>query len=271
MTPVRDVVAIVVPVTGPRAAWGALVPPELAGDDDVLVLDDRADPARSAELAAELARDTRVHAVVGHFSSLGARRALESYGRSGAVRVSLPLASAPDVTVHHQDRRLGVVAPMPSDREQVAAVRRHVAEQEGDAVAVVLSEHGALPRLWTQAGGRVVTPAEAAAGSAEHVVVLGELDDTRAAWPTLSALVRSGRRVVLSDDAWVGAAELAHDAGGVGVDVVTTQPDPGALVRAACEHARASLRAGHDASGFVDSWSLPPARWVVTAAAGARG
>lgn len=271
MTQVGGIVAVVVPVTGPRAAWGALVPPEVSGGDDVLLLDDRADPARSADLAAELARDPRVHAVVGHFSSLGARRALESYGLSGAVRVSLPLASAPDVTVHHQDRRRGLLAPMPSDREQVAAVRRHVAEQGGDAVAVVLSEHGSLPRLWTEAGGRVVTPAEATTGTEEHVVVLGELDATRAAWATLCALVRSGRRVVLSDDAWVGAADLAHDAGGVGVDVVTTQPDPGAMVRAACEHARASLRAGHDASGFVDAWSMPAARWVVTDAADARG
>ena len=91
-------VAVVGPLTGPRAAWGRLLEDGVAGLVHAPVawelVDDRGNARHSEARAREIAADGGFAAVAGHFSSQGAWAALPVYHRAGLAAV-LPLATAP--------------------------------------------------------------------------------------------------------------------------------------------------------------------------------
>ncbi|WP_436732086.1 FAD-dependent oxidoreductase [Streptomyces sp. URMC 125] len=91
-------IAVVGPFSGPRAPWGELLKraatahgrPEVSWDFH----DDRGDADHAAHVAEAVVADGGYTAVIGHFNSMGAGRALPHYSRAG-LPLLLPLATAP--------------------------------------------------------------------------------------------------------------------------------------------------------------------------------
>jgi glycine/D-amino acid oxidase-like deaminating enzyme len=117
-------VAVVGPLSGPRAPWGRLLTEAAAalphGRVGWEMFDDQGDAALGATRAREIVSDGGFAAVAGHFNSLGARAALPLYRRAG-LPVLLPLATAPGLG----DDGCGLVLRFcPDDDAQAAAIIR---------------------------------------------------------------------------------------------------------------------------------------------------
>jgi len=112
------------PFSGPRSAFGELLKrgveqakAEAALDVDWVVRDDAADPSRVERLAQELI-GLGVVAVIGHFNSACALRAIPLYRRAGVLFLA-PASTHPDLTAEGA----GLVFRFcPHDRQQVDAV-----------------------------------------------------------------------------------------------------------------------------------------------------
>ncbi|MCD9591933.1 FAD-dependent oxidoreductase [Streptomyces sp. 8ZJF_21] len=117
-------VAVVGPFSGPRAAWGELLTRAAADHGDPGVVwefhDDRGDADAAEGVARALTAEPVVRAVIGHFNSLGAARALPHYRRAG-LPVLLPLATDPDLLASGGG---GALRWCPHDLGQPAAIRR---------------------------------------------------------------------------------------------------------------------------------------------------
>jgi hypothetical protein len=241
--------AIVAPLTGPRARWGRLFPADLLEHPSVTVLDDAADPERSIELARQLAASAGVAAVAGHFSSEAAAGALAVYRRAG-IPVAFPLSSAPGVTREHLNPEPGVIAPMPDNVEQAAALWQS-AGGAGTFAWAGASATG-LAVAWADLDGqlRPGIPEILAEPGVTTLVVLGTLTDAEQA---LGLVAESGRRirVVLSDDSWVGSD--AFDA--FIPEVVTTRPGPAVLVEQCARHMLEAVRLGLTGAEIVALWA----------------
>lgn len=154
----RSRAAIVAPFSGPRSAWGELLQRAALRRDDIewIEIDDEG-RAELGAACARLAIDARAVAVVGHFNSGGAARALPTYARAG-VACLLPLATAPGLT----DLAPGLVLRhCPTDDDQAAAL---VAALGGERVAVVddASPYGArLAERLREAGATWLDAADA--------------------------------------------------------------------------------------------------------------
>jgi hypothetical protein len=241
--------AVVAPLTGPRGRWGRLFPADVLEHPSVTVLDDAADPERSIELARQVAASAGVAAVAGHFSSEAAAGALAVYRRAG-IPVAFPLSSAPGITREHLNPEPGVVAPMPDNVEQAAALWRS-AGGAGTFAWAGASATG-LAVAWAELGGqlRPAVPEILADASVTTLVVLGTLTDAEQA---VGLVAESGRRVrlVLSDDSWVGSDAFA----GVTPEVVTTRPDPAVLVEQCARHMLEAVRLGLSGPEIVALWA----------------
>ncbi|MEU4622033.1 ABC transporter substrate-binding protein [Actinoplanes sp. NPDC023801] len=241
--------AVVAPLTGPRGRWGSLFPADLLKHPAVTVHDDGADPERSVALARQIAATPGIRAVAGHFSSEAAAGALPVYRQAG-IPVAFPLSSAPGVTREHLNPEPGVIAPMPDNVEQAAALWQS-AGGAGTLAWAGASATG-LAVVWAGLGGQLrPTVAEVLAEpGVSTLVVLGTLTDAEHA---LAVVAASGRRipVVLSDDSWVGSA--AWD--GLVPEVVTTRPDPAVLVDRCARHMLEAVRLGLTGAEIVTLWA----------------
>jgi glycine/D-amino acid oxidase-like deaminating enzyme len=140
-------VAVVGPLSGPRAAWGRLLVDAAAALPYARVswnlFDDQGDAAFAAVRAKNVADDGGFAAVVGHFNSLGARAALPVY-RSAGLPVLLPLATAPGLA----DGGSGLVMRLcPDDDAQSAEIVRACRERGLSRIAVAHDGGGYGRRL----------------------------------------------------------------------------------------------------------------------------
>jgi hypothetical protein len=111
-------VAVVGPLTGPRAAWGELLTDGVAAARapvSWVTFDDHGDVSQARARAAEVVADGSFAAVIGHFNSLGAIEALPLY-RGASLPVVLPLATHPDLAGDYALRLC------PDDNAQAAAI-----------------------------------------------------------------------------------------------------------------------------------------------------
>jgi glycine/D-amino acid oxidase-like deaminating enzyme len=152
--PVR--VAAVGPLTGPRASWGKLLTEAAAALAHTPVqwefLDDRGDPGEAVARASEVVSDGGFAAVVGHFSSQGARGALPLY-QAARLPALLPLATAPRLTDGMHDTALRLCS---DDTGQAAAIAAACRERGQRHLTVVSdgSDYGAeLGALLLTTGG----------------------------------------------------------------------------------------------------------------------
>ncbi|WP_340377110.1 FAD-dependent oxidoreductase [Streptomyces sp. SS7] len=119
-------IAVVGPFSGPRAAWGELLTRAAADHGGPGVVwefhDDRGDAEAAERVARALTAQPEpvVRAVIGHFNSLGAARALPHYRQAG-VPVLLPLATDPDLLASGGG---GALRWCPHDLGQPEAIRR---------------------------------------------------------------------------------------------------------------------------------------------------
>ncbi|MEU4254871.1 FAD-dependent oxidoreductase [Streptomyces fradiae] len=125
-TPVR--VAVVGPFSGPRAAWGELLTRAVRARTGAGAIvweahDDLGDADRAALVAEAVVADGGYAAVIGHFNSMGAARALPHY-RAAGLPLLLPLATMPGLL----DGTRGALRWCPDDTGQVAAIHRAAAE-----------------------------------------------------------------------------------------------------------------------------------------------
>ncbi|MFB7510432.1 FAD-dependent oxidoreductase, partial [Streptomyces broussonetiae] len=140
-------VAVVGPFSGPRAAWGELLTRAAAGHTDPGFAwefhDDRGDAEEAERVARALTADpgAGVRAVVGHFNSLGAARALPWYRQAG-LPLLLPLATDPDLLARGGG---GALRWCPHDAGQPGAIRR-AAQDLGIAVPAVVDDGSAYGR-----------------------------------------------------------------------------------------------------------------------------
>jgi hypothetical protein len=243
------ILAVVAPLTGPRGRWGRLFPADLLEHPAVTVFDDAADPERSIALARQIAATAGIRAVAGHFSSEAAAGALPVYRRAG-IPVAFPLSSAPGVTREHLSPEPGVIAPMPDNVEQAAALWQS-AGGAGTYAWAGASATG-LAVAWAELGGQLrpsVTEILAEPG-VTTLVVLGTLTDAEQA---LAVAAASGRRlrVVLSDDSWVGSAAWE----GLTPEVVTTRPDPAVLVEQCARHMLDAVQRDLTGAEIVTLWA----------------
>ena len=90
-------VAVVGPLSGPRAVWGELLTSAVLRHQYPGIVwelhDDRGDVGLARERALQIVADGGYRAVIGHFNSLGAAAALPVY-RSAGIPVLLPLSTA---------------------------------------------------------------------------------------------------------------------------------------------------------------------------------
>ena len=140
-------VAVVGPLSGPRAEWGRLLVDAVAtlpySRISWELFDDQGDAALAAARAQDVVHDGGFAAVVGHFNSLGAHAALPVY-RSAGLPVLLPLATAPGL----QDGASGLVMRFcPDDDAQFAAIVRACRERGLPRVAVAHDGSGYGCRL----------------------------------------------------------------------------------------------------------------------------
>ena len=147
-------VAVVGPLSGPRAAWGRLLVDAAAAFPYSRVswelFDDHGDAALAAARAQDVAGDGGFAAVAGHFNSLGALAALPVYRRAG-LPVLLPLATAPGLS----GGGALVMRFCPDDDAQAAAIVRACRERGLPRVAVAHDGSGYGRRL----AGRVLAAA----------------------------------------------------------------------------------------------------------------
>ena len=139
-------VAVVGPLSGPRAAWGRLLVDAAAAFPYCRVswelFDDHGDAGLAAARAQDVAGDGGFAAVTGHFNSLGAHAALPVYRRAG-LPVLLPLATAPGLC----GGGALVMRFCPDDDAQAAAIVRACRERGLPRVAVVHDGSGYGRRL----------------------------------------------------------------------------------------------------------------------------
>ncbi len=112
-------VAVVGPLTGPRAAWGELLSAGIAASSQAAIrwatFDDRGDIGQARARATEVIAAGGFAAVIGHFNSLGAIEALPLYQDAG-LAVVLPLATSPDIAGEL------AITLSPDDNAQVTAI-----------------------------------------------------------------------------------------------------------------------------------------------------
>lgn len=257
----RRRLALVIPESGPRRQWGALLDESVRDIPDLDVFDDHADPSRSIMLAEHLADDAGIYAVVGHFSSSAARLALPLYAAAG-IHAVYPMSSADNVVTEHLSSTLGVVAPMPPDSYQARAVAAHCVGRR--ATAITLTPGGDAAGTWTELGLTLASdPSDVT--DAEVIFVIGQLDGVVDAWHHIESKMKSGIEVVLSDDSWAGALELARRASdNARLSFVRSQPEPRKLLDLAVSHSVAMRDLNSSTEDFVARWEHGPAYWTVT-------
>lgn len=128
-------VAVIGPLTGPRAVWGELLTDGIAAMRHASVrwvtFDDHGEVALARIRASEVVADGGFGAVIGHFNSLGAIQAMPLYQDAG-LPVVLPLATSPEITGDL------AVRLSPDDNAQAAAIAAACADSVGcDRIAVV--------------------------------------------------------------------------------------------------------------------------------------
>ena len=140
-------VAVVGPLSGPRAAWGRLLVDAAAALPHSRVswslFDDQGDIAFAAARAKDVVDDGGFAAVIGHFNSLGAHAALPLY-RSAGLPVLLPLATAPGLPDGGSQL---VMRFCPDDDAQSAAIVRACRERGLPRIAVAHDGGGYGRRL----------------------------------------------------------------------------------------------------------------------------
>ncbi|MGH8886547.1 MAG: FAD-dependent oxidoreductase [Egibacteraceae bacterium] len=146
--PQRDaLVAVVGPLSGPRAAWGELLTAGIAAVPHAPVrwelFDDRGEVAEAVARAQEVVADGEFAAVVGHFNSMGAREALPVY-RAAGLPALLPLATAPGLLEGMAGTALRLC---PDDVGQAAVIARACRERGQHRLAVVHDGSGYGQRL----------------------------------------------------------------------------------------------------------------------------
>jgi hypothetical protein len=133
-------VAVVGPLTGARTAWGQLLTDGIVAFAAARVrwetFDDQGDVALASQRASEIVTDGGFAAVIGHFSSLGAIRAMPAYRQAG-LAVVLPLATNPDVAAGAEDL---VVRLAPDDDAQAAAIATACESSPGCARIIVVHD-----------------------------------------------------------------------------------------------------------------------------------
>lgn len=256
----RRNLAVVIPESGPRHQWGALLDDFVRKTAGLTVYDDYADPARSIDLAKQLSDDTSLYAVIGHFSSAAARAAIPLYAARG-IRAVFPLSSADDVVSQHLKNALGVIAPMPSDSEQARAVAAYCAGRRASAIA--LAPGTGLAREWIKLG-QTLAQSPSDADDVEVLFVIGRLDEVAKAWPRLKAWQASGIEVVLSDDSWAGARDfVTRTPRGARLYFVRSEPGPSRLLHAAVSHAVAMRDLRSSVQDFSALWTYDAVHWVL--------
>jgi glycine/D-amino acid oxidase-like deaminating enzyme len=94
-------VAVVGPLTGPRASWGQLLTDAVEALPHAPVswvfFDEQGDAEQARSRALEIVADAGFAAVIGHFNSTGARSAIPLY-RAAGLPVLLPLSTAPGLS-----------------------------------------------------------------------------------------------------------------------------------------------------------------------------
>jgi len=271
--PVR--VAVVGPFSGPRAAWGQLLLDGMAAVPHAgvrwVTFDDQGDTSQAVARAVEVIADGGFAAVLGHFNSLGAARALPLY-RAAAVPVLLPLATAPGLA-----EPADVAIPLcPDDNGQAEVIARACRESRAGAVTVVHdgTEYGQrlAERIRDAAGGVAVSVYDGwPAGRVDGTVVLC------GSHHRVGALLRErpvgDGPVLVTDDCDVPEfAELAGT-GAVGVRVARIAGGPLARVVAGFAAVAAALRKYPERRGTellealrgeVATGVTAPAGWQVT-------
>ncbi len=212
-------VAVVGPLSGPRAAWGELLTQGIAAVPHAQVqwelFDDRGEVAEAVAKAREVVADDAYAAVVGHFNSTGARQALPVY-RAAGLPTLLPLATAPGLL----DGMPGIALRLcPNDIGQAAALTQACRKRGQHRLSVVHDGSGygrRLAALVLAAGGLDVSVSAYEAPREEPpdgAMVFCGVHHRVAELLRLGPRPRSGGLVLVTDDCDVPEfAELAGSA-----------------------------------------------------------
>lgn len=199
------------PLTGPRAAYGALLH-EAARVDRGITLhlrDDRADPQAALAVAHDLVA-TGVSVVIGHFNSECARTVAPVY-RAHGIPLLLPAATAPDLCQGGSVYRLCAAEPV-----QIDAMVRWLDQHGLTRVAVRADDSTYGKRLADAArlalGNRVLADT-ADTTSAQARLVFGSHPRVAALVLALKASGQNGPFLVCDDCSIGEFAELLGDEG----------------------------------------------------------
>lgn len=246
-------VAVVGPLTGPRAAWGRLlsVAVRRAGGGVRWVWhDDRGDPEAARVAAGRIVRYGGYAAVLGHFNSRGARAALPAY-RAAGLACLLPLATEPGLPALAPGLVLRWCC---TDETQAAALLAALAAA-GHRSAGVLTDGTAQMRgladLLLAADGAALSVRELPAGTAPDRPVTAVV--VVAAHHRAAALARELRshgfagQFAFTDDCAV--AEFADLAGAAADGALVTRQPGGAAGRVAAAAAALAAALAADPTG----------------------
>lgn len=277
-------VAVIGPLSGPRAAWGRLLTDaiELAATGVRWVFhDDRGDAVEARRRAEEIVLDGGYSAVLGHFNSRGARAALPLY-RDAGLPCMVTLATEPRLTSLAGGLALRWCS---TDESQARALLGALAGAGYGSVEVVTDGtphlNGLTDLLLTTGLGRVSVTRlrQGRAPSAPHgaVIVVAVHHKAAAMARDLRARRFRGQLAFTDDCALAEFATLAGDAAAGAL--VTTQPGGAASrVNMAVTTLASALRADPSLTGrnlvdavrrnapvaFEPSGELASRAWTVT-------